>query len=402
MPKFLKALIIVAFALVVLMIAFGPNKSSKVVIAPSSALNAANPAEQNASSASPAPLVAQVLPATPQVGGGSSTNPSLPTISATELSANLDVYLREISNAGWFQGSVLVARGNEVILSKGYGMADASKSLANAPDTRYRIASLSKQFTAVAIMVLYAEGRIDVHESICYYLKPCPSTWTNITIHHLLTHSSGLPNYTDFDSYTPTQMIPTTPQEIVSRFSSMPLLFEPGTSYMYENSDYVLLGLIIEQVSGRSYADYMRQVLFEPLGMYNTSADPNFAVTKGYHTVGVEAAPLHVSTLFGAGSISSTVEDLYRWDQALYGTYVLPSLYLNTMWTRHYNNYGYGWMIGEINGMRTISHPGLIDGFSGAIMRVPDAQVTVIVLSNMDAADPYSIATYIAGQVLER
>jgi CubicO group peptidase (beta-lactamase class C family) len=340
--------------------------------------------------AAPAPLVAQSLPLP-------AARPSDP------LGRAIDNYLAEIVGQSWFQGSVLVARGGNVILSKGYGLADAAHNIPNTPQTRFRLASVTKQFTSMAIMILQARGLLDVQDSICAHLADCPDTWRPISIHDLLTHTSGLPNYTDLGDYEATQMQPATPNQLVARFRDQPLLFPPGTQYMYENSDYVLLGLIVEQASGQSYGDFLRAAIFEPLGMRDTGVDQGLGgagLALGYRVPGELAPALDASTLFSAGSLYSTVEDMYRWDQALYTTKLLPKPLLDAMWTPFLSDYGYGWWIASFNGHREISHPGLIDGFATTIARYPDDQVTVIVLGNMSGADAPSISNYIATLVL--
>jgi CubicO group peptidase (beta-lactamase class C family) len=339
----------------------------------------------------PAPLVAQSLP--------------VPVAQPTDpLGRAIDSYLNDIVGQGWFQGSVLVARGGTVLLSKGYGLADAARGIANTPRTRFRLASLTKQFTAMAILILQDRGQLNVRDSICAHLADCPAAWRPITIHNLLTHTSGLPNYTDFGDYDATQMLPATPAELVARFRDHPLLFPPGTQYMYENSDYVLLGQIIEQASGQSYGDFLRAAIFEPLGMRDTGVDPGQGgegQALGYRVPGELAPALDTSTLFAAGSLYSTVDDMYRWDQALYTTKLVPKPLLDAMWTPFMRDYGYGWWIATFNGHHEISHPGLIDGFATSIARYPDDQVTVIVLSNMSGADASSISNYIATMVFD-
>jgi CubicO group peptidase (beta-lactamase class C family) len=331
---------------------------------------------------------------------------ALPPIAAglqdTAIAAAIDGYLNNLVNVQYFQGAVLVARDGKVILSKGYGMADAARGVANTAQTRFRLASVTKQFTATAIMLLQAQGKLAVGESICLYLEPCPDAWRPITIEHLLTHTSGLPNYTDFGSYEPSQAQPATPDQLVARFRDLPLLFEPGSSYMYENSDYVLLGLIVERASGQSYADFLRDAIFAPLEMRDSGVAAGTAAEGqaiGYRVFGEPAPALDPSTLFSAGSLYSTVEDLYRWDQALYTTRLLPQPLLDAMWTPHMNNYGYGWMIDSAFGRRRIDHPGLIDGFQTMIARYPDDRVTVIVLSNMTGADVDGVSYYLASLV---
>jgi CubicO group peptidase (beta-lactamase class C family) len=402
-------IIIVGLAVLVLITTCSPPQP-RALIAPASALQAGSdvrpleprvvdqmriqptaipapiPAQPPAAAVSaPAPLVAQSQPVAAPV--------------ADPIGRLIDSYLNDIVGQGWFQGAVLVARGGTVILSKGYGLADAERGIPNTPQTRFRLASVTKQFTAMAIMILQSRGRLDVQDSICAHLADCPDAWRPISIHNLLTHTSGLPNYTDFGDYEATQMLPATPAELVARFRDKPLLFPPGSQYMYENSDYVLLGQIIEQVSGQSYADFLRSAIFEPLGMRDSGVDPGAGgegQAIGYRVPGELAPALDTSTLFAAGSLYSTIEDLHRWDQALTSGKLLPKPLLEVMWTPFMRDYGYGWWIADFNGHHEISHPGLIDGFATVIAHYPDDHLTVIVLSNMSGADAPSISNYIA------
>lgn len=320
-----------------------------------------------------------------------------------QLSQTLDSYLTEIVNAGWFQGTVLVARDGKVILSKGYGMADAAHGTPNSAQTRFRLASVTKQFTAAAIMILQARGQLNIQDTICGHLPDCPDAWRDVTILHLLTHTSGIPNYTDFMSYEPSQMQPATPDQLIARFRNEPLLYPPGTTYFYENSDYVLLGRIIEQVSGQSYADFLRDAIFAPLNMRDSGVAaglgnaPGYAV--GYSSVGALAPPLDTSTLFSAGAVYSTVEDMYRWDQALSSDVLLPAALRSQMFTPFLRDYAFGWKIDRPGDRLRISHPGLIDGFATYIARYPDDHVTVIVLGNLDSADAAGIGDYLASLV---
>jgi CubicO group peptidase (beta-lactamase class C family) len=403
--------VIAGLALLVLITTCSPP-TPRATFAPASALQAAQDARplepRIAGQARPSGPAATVQPAVaPALGGAPTAAPAALiaalTQSPDQLRGLLDGYLNEIAGAGWFQGAVLVAHDGQVILSRGYGMADAAHNTPNTPQTRFRLASVSKQFTAMAIMILQAQGKLDIHRSVCAYVPDCPEHWQPITVRNLLTHTSGLPNYTDFDTYEATQMLPATPEELVARFRDMPLLFAPGTQYMYENSDFVLLGTIVERVSGQHYADFLRSAIFEPLGMRNSGVDQNtggIAVgAQGYLSSGEVAPFLDATTLFSAGGLYSTVEDMYRWDQALYTTTLLPQPLLDEMWTPYMNEYGYGWQISNLGGHREISHPGLIDGFATSIARFPDDRVTVIVLSNMSSSDATSISNYLASLV---
>ena len=352
-----------------------------------------------AAAPSPAPAQPTAIPA-PEIVAAAAPQP---VPEDHQLATAIDTYLSGLVDQQYFQGAVLVARGGRVILSKGYGMADAARGTPNTPQTRFRLASVSKQFTATAIMILQARGKLSVQESICAYLDACPDAWRAITVEQLLTHTSGLPNYTDFGSYDPSQAQATTPDELIGRFRDLPLLFAPGSAYMYENSDYVLLGKIVERVSGQPYADFLRDAIFGPLGMRDSGVaagtEPGDGFAAGYRVFGELAPPLDPSTLFGAGALYSTVEDMYRWDQALYAGRLLPQALLDQMWTPRQSSYGYGWRIDSAFGRRRITHPGLIDGFQTSIARFPDERVTVIVLSNMSGGDVDGVSYFISSLV---
>jgi CubicO group peptidase (beta-lactamase class C family) len=283
-------------------------------------------------------------------------------------------------------------------------MANAAAGAPNTTRTRFRLASLTKMFTAMAIMQLAAQHKLDVDDSICAYLDDCPSAWRAIAIHHLLTHTSGIPTYTDFADYDATQMQAATPSQLIARFRDLPLLFAPGTSYSYANSDYVLLGLIVERASGKTYAAFLREQIFEPLQMRDSgvegSAGPTDGQAIGYESPGVPSPALDPSTLFAAGDLYSTVEDLYRWDQALYTDRLLPRALLDTMFTPTLGGYGYGWQIAQAGGPRTLRHPGRMDGFETYLARYPDDRLTVIVLSNLSGVDAAGIGDYLATLVL--
>lgn len=330
--------------------------------------------------------------------------PGVASAGAPEQARALDQYLTGLVDARLFHGAVLVARGGRVLLRKGYGPAD-SAGRPNGPGTRFRIASMSKQFTAMAVMRLQAQGRLRTTDPICSYLADCPAAWQPIRIRELLSHTSGIPDYTSLADFSASQAEPVTPEQLVRRFRDLPLLFEPGSSYSYGNSGYVLLGLIIERVSGQPYADVLRDQIFAPLQMRDSGVSQGVGeagAALGFHTFDSLAAPLDASTLFGAGTLSSTADDLYRWAQAMRAGQLLPADLQAELLTPVRNDYAYGWKVVSRNGQRQISHPGLIDGFASAIMLLPDDDLTVIVLCNMDSADAPGIASYLADLALER
>lgn len=327
------------------------------------------------------------------------------TLTPEELSLKIDQVMSSLAEEDSFTGAVLVAQNGEVLLSQGYGWADHEKQLPNTPETKFRIGSLTKQFTAMAVLLLQAEGRLDVQDPICPYFQECPAAWQEITIHHLLTHASGIPNFTDFRDYRELKATPSTPEQIIARFKEKPLDFKPGEKFRYSNSGYTVLGYIIEQASGQSYDMYVQQHIFEPLQMTSSGYDHNdSSLATGYtgaKSRWKQADYIDMSIPFAAGGLYSTIEDLYRWDQALYSDQFVSQELLDLMFTPHVkvpksdDSYGYGWFIGKLGDQQVTSHMGGIDGFLTLIRRYTDNKVTIIVLSNRDTADVGDVADQI-------
>jgi CubicO group peptidase (beta-lactamase class C family) len=191
-----------------------------------------------------------------------------------------------------FSGVVLVARKGQVLFQKAYGLANREHGVANKLDTKFRLGSVTKQFTAMAIMILSERGKLNVTDPICKYIENCPTAWSAITVHHLLTHTSGIPDFTDFPDNDHYEHLPMTPLETIARFRDKPLEFVPGERFNYDNSGYLLLGHIVERTSGERYEDFLRKNIYEPLGMLHSGYDHPRIVLKdrasGYATTGVE------------------------------------------------------------------------------------------------------------------
>jgi len=324
--------------------------------------------------------------------------------------SKIDKALNSLTERDAFTGAVLVARNGEVLLSKGYGLADWDKKLPNNPHTKFRLGSITKQFTAMAILMLQAQDKLNVRDSVCLYISECPTTWQDITIHQLLTHTSGIPNFTKFINYEATKATPSSPEQTIARFKDKPLDFPPGEQWSYSNSGYIVLGYIIEQVSGQSYEAFLQQNIFEPLQMKDTGYDHNDgSLAIGYTGIlWTEADYIDMTIPFAAGGLYSTVEDLYRWDQALYTEQVVSKDLLDLMFTPHAKmpdtglSYGYGWFIGEMNNHNVVGHGGGIEGFATEIRRYIDDKVTIIVLSNRVSTGVEHIADLIAQALFEK
>ncbi|WP_342374297.1 serine hydrolase [Myxococcus stipitatus] len=307
-----------------------------------------------------------------------------------------------------FNGAVLVADEKGVVLKKAYGLANFEWRVPVAPDTKFRIASLSKQFTAMVIMQLVAEGKLGLEDSLGKLLPEYrQDTGARITLTHLLNHTSGIPNFTshpDFGSKAARNPIPAA--EFIKQFASGDLEFEPGTKYAYSNSGYYLLGSIIERVTGRTYAQAVQERIFDPVGMkssgYDVSAEVLPKRASGYAAMpdGIRnAAYLEMSHPFAAGGLYSTVEDLYRWDRALRTDTLLPAALKQRMFTPGLQGYAFGWEVQPVkldDGKTEVvlqSHRGGVEGFSTLIARSPDKKLAVIVLSNVRGSNVQGLAS---------
>ncbi|MGB8130466.1 MAG: serine hydrolase [Candidatus Angelobacter sp.] len=290
-----------------------------------------------------------------------------------------------------FMGTVLVAQDGKVLLDKGYGFANLEWDIPNTPTTKFRLGSITKQFTAASILLLEERGKLKVEDPVKKYMPDAPAAWDKITIFHLLTHTSGIPSLTSFPDFESHEAQPMTPEKLVEWFRDKPLEFEPGTKWNYSNSGYILLGYLIEKISGQSYSDFVQQNIFTPLGMKDSGYDSNSAIiahrAAGY-TPGrsgpVNAAFVHMSIPFSAGALYSTTEDLLRWEQGLFGGKVLKPESLAKMTTPFKQDYAFGLGVSTQNGHKMIAHDGGIQGFSTALAYYPDDKLVVAVLANLN------------------
>jgi CubicO group peptidase (beta-lactamase class C family) len=318
---------------------------------------------------------------------------------ADELSTKMTDYLRAQESVNGFMGSVLVVKDGKTVLRTGIGMANLELAVPNAPQMKFRLGSISKQFTAVAIMQLEQNGKLKVEDTIDKHIPDSPEPWKKVTIHHLLSHTSGIASFTEDPSYRREMFKPFPLPELISRFRGKPLEFQPGSQYKYSNSGYVLLGDIIQRASGIGYEEYLRKNILDPLGLKDTGYDHPETIlphrASGYERVAGRmrnAAFLDMTQPHAAGALYSTVDDLYRWDQALYTDRVLPQSALQRMWTAVRDNYGYGWVISKEFGKTVIAHGGGINGFATFILRVPEEKIFITVLSNVESSKSGPIA----------
>jgi CubicO group peptidase (beta-lactamase class C family) len=311
---------------------------------------------------------------------------------AQDIASKIDEYMQAHVNAGQFNGSVLVARDGKVLLRKGYGMANVELEVPNTPQTKFRLGSISKQFTAMAIAQLAERGKLSLDDPARKYVPDAHTAWSKVTIRHLLTHTSGVPSFTGFPEYRKFKVEKHTPEQVIARFKDKPLDFEPGEKYSYSNSGYYLLGYIVSKASGMPYEAYLRQNIFNPLDMNDSGEDSNTAIIKrratGYTRRGetwVNADYIDMTIPGGAGALYSTVDDLYRWDQGLYTDKLVSQKMLDTIFKPFKEDYGFGWIVKKRGERRMVSHGGGIEGFNTVIARFPDQLVCVIALSNLNS-----------------
>jgi len=323
----------------------------------------------------------------------------------------INVYLKN----GKFNGSVLLAEKGNVIYKNGFGMANMEWKIPNRPDTKFRLASVTKQFTSMLILQLVSENKLKLDVPITTYLPDYPhKTGDIITIHHLLTHTSGIPNYTSFPVFHEMMRDTYTPTDMVKLFADSTLEFTPGERFSYSNSGYILLGCIIEKVCGDTYEHELQKRIFGPLKMINSGYEHVDVVTNnraaGYYRIGTSfqnSGYIDMSVPFSAGAIYSTVEDMYLWDQALYTEKLLPKKYMDLLFSKHIpdhdNSYGYGWQLGDMrigntqNKVYTISHSGFINGFNTQITRIPSDKSLIVLLNNTGGAPLDEMTTALIG-----
>lgn len=289
--------------------------------------------------------------------------------------------------------AVAVVKNGRVVRMKGYGVASLEFGVPVTTETVFEIGSVSKQMTAAGIMLLVQDGKVNLDERISKYLPNTPEAWKDVTVRHLLTHTSGIKSYTGLDGFDLSQRM--SMADFIRKLSPHPLEFIPGEKNIYSNSGFNLLAYIIETQSGKRYFDFMRERIFIPLGMTKTAdRDPQFVIplrANGYEWRDNRhnGRDGNLTDLMGAGSIVSTINDMTKWEAALRGDKFLSAESKKMIWTQFtFNNgklspYGFGWRISDVRGHKLIGHTGQTAGFGAAIFRYVDDDVTVIVLTNL-------------------
>ncbi|MEW6129864.1 MAG: serine hydrolase domain-containing protein [Acidobacteriota bacterium] len=297
--------------------------------------------------------------------------------------------------------TVIVVKDGKVLFRKGYGLANIELNIPAQPDMIFRIGSITKQFTAVAILMLEEQGKLSLTDDLTKYFPDYPTQGKKITVEHLLNHTSGIKSYTALPEWLPQWRKDFKDEELIALFKDKPMDFAPGASWNYNNSAFFLLGVIIEKASGLSYADFIEQKIFQPLGMKNSFYDRTDRIIRGRvsgYSRGskgfVNAAYLSMTQPGAAGALMSTVDDLAIWDAALYTDKLLKPDTLKKAWMPskltdgRLTHYGYGWAINDYEGHQMISHGGGINGFVTHVRRLPIDKVFVSVLTNRDTGNP--------------
>ncbi len=329
------------------------------------------------------------------------------------MTAEFDKMLSAQFKTGETGCAALVAVKGEIIYKKAFGMADLELNVPMQPDMIFRVGSITKQFTAIAILQLMEQGKLSLQDDITKFIPDYPTQAHTITIEHLLTHTSGIKSYTgvpDFQKYIKEDL---SPAEAIDKFKNLPMEFAPGTKWNYNNSGFFLLGYIIEKASGKTYAEYIEENLFKPAGMTNSLYGNDKIILRnrasGYQTDGdktVNADYLSMLLPYAAGSVMSTVEDLYRWNRALISYKIVKKETLDKAFTEYKlsdgkgTSYGYGWFLRQLQGSPTIEHGGAINGYLCNGIYLPGEDIFVAVFSNSNGKSPDLVSMKMAALAL--
>jgi CubicO group peptidase (beta-lactamase class C family) len=334
------------------------------------------------------------------------------SVSAQIPKTKIDSLLQTLFKADGPGGVFLVAKEGKPLYRKAFGMANLELDVAMKPNNVFQIGSMTKQFTAMAIVMLEEQGKLNVNDAISNYIPDYPNG-SNITIHHLLTHTSGIKDFTKMKTIMTIAKKDQTPKELVDFFKDEPVDFKPGEQFSYNNSGYVVLGYIIEIVSGKTYEDFIEQNIFEKLGMNNSRYASDREIVKhrayGYHNRGAFTNKMQVSLSipYASGSLMSNVDDMLKWQKAIKNNSLITEASKEKVFTnytlnnREHIKYGYGWHLKDINGIPTREHGGSIFGFKSMGVYVPSLDIYVVGFSNCDCNSPTKVTRDIAKLVLD-
>jgi len=332
-----------------------------------------------------------------------------------ELAGRIDAVMSEIYKPGEPGAALIVRRGGRTLFRKGYGLADLELGVKVEPDMIFRLGSITKQFTAAAILLLAEQGKLSLQDELGKYLPAFPTGGRKVTIEHLLTHTSGIKSYTNMEEWLQMWRKDMTPQEIIDMSRDKPFEFAPGERWNYNNSGYVMLGAIIEKVSGLTYEQFIQAKIFTPLGMTHSLYGNTERViprrVPGYQKNNdgfINAPYLSMTQPYAAGSLLSSVDDLAAWNDALFSGKLLKKEWLDKAFTPFQlaggesTGYGYGWFISDFRGHRCVEHGGGINGFMSYALALPADDIYVAVLTNsaIEGRNPEAQAVRIAELVL--
>lgn len=320
--------------------------------------------------------------------------------SSTAFTKNTEVEVDAIFNQAYPVNSpgatVLIAKGDTILYRKAFGMANLELNVPMKPESVFQLASITKQFTSVSILMLQDQGKLSLKDPLSKYIADYPRG-NEITLHHLLNHTSGIMSFTNLPEFRTKTRLDMAPEEIISSFKNVPLEFNPGEKFAYSNSGYFLLGYIIEKLSAMSYEDFIQKNIFDKLGMKNSYYANTYKIipnrVNGYQVYegNYENAEYMSTTIpYAAGSLMSTIDDMFLWHKAIHNNTLISANSKQIAFTNHtltngkHSNYGYGWYINEIAGITTIEHPGGINGFTASGIYIPGKNIYSIVLTNLD------------------
>ncbi len=323
-------------------------------------------------------------------------NKTLSATSSNKIEALCDAIFQQTYTNNSPGAAILIAKGDKILYRKAFGMANLELKVKMKPETVFQLASITKQFTSVATMILVEQGKLGLKDPLSKFITDFPRG-DEITVHHLLNHTSGIKSYTNLPAFRSKTRMDMTPEEIIQFFKNLPLEFNPNEKYEYSNSGYLLLGYIIEQLSGMSYGEFIQKNIFDKLGMKRSYYADSYKIipdrASGYQLYegNYENAEYMSTTIpYAAGSLMSTIDDMFLWSKAIRQNLLISESSKRIAFTNYSltngkaTNYGYGWAINEIAGVSTIEHTGGINGFTTSGIYVPDSNIYSIVLTNID------------------
>jgi len=330
------------------------------------------------------------------------------SVKAQNTEAVMDQIIESVYKPGEPGATVLVAKNGKVVYRKAFGMANLELNVPMKPEMVFEIGSITKQFTAVAVLMLMEQGKLSLNDDITKFIPDYPTQGHKITIHHLLTHTSGIKSYTGMQEWQPLWRKDMSPAEMIDVFKNQPMDFAPGEKFLYNNSAYFLLGYIIEKASGLTYEQFLEDNIFKPLEMNNSyygshkKIIPNRAAGYQNQDGFTNAEYLSLTQPYSAGSIMSNVDDMLKWQNAVRDNKLVKASTIQLAFKGYSTNdnkpfyYGYGWGVNEINGSPTLEHGGGIFGYTTNGIWLPREDVYVIMLTNRDDIGPDYISTRLA------